>query len=150
MKYQISCIGKSENKTEKLLIDKYLKRIGPKLKIKELNLKKFNTFTEIEKQGEELIKIFPQNSVLFLLDKDGFSFSTEKLAEIIKQYEMSNIKLINFVIGGPYGHGENIKLKAKHIISFGKMTWSHLLTRKLIVEQLYRIETIFKNHPYHK
>ena len=57
MKYQISCIGKSENKTEKLLIDKYLRRIGPKLKIKELNLKKFNTLTEIEKQGEELIKI---------------------------------------------------------------------------------------------
>ena len=51
MKYQISCIGKSENKTEKLLIDKYLKRIGPKLKIKELNLKKFNSLTEIEKQN---------------------------------------------------------------------------------------------------
>ena len=63
---------------------------------------------------------------------------------------MSKLKLINFVIGGPYGHGENIKLKAKHIISFGKMTWSHLLTRIMIVEQLYRIETMFKNHPYHK
>ena len=85
MKYQISCIGKSENKTEKLLIDKYLKRIGPKLKIKELTLKKFNTFTEIEKQGEELIKIFPQNSVLFLLDKDGFSFSTEKLNGLLEK-----------------------------------------------------------------
>ena len=73
MKYQISCIGKSENKTEKLLIDKYLKRIGPKLRIEELKPNKFNSFTEIEKQGKELIKILPRNSVLFLLDKDGFS-----------------------------------------------------------------------------
>ena len=63
---------------------------------------------------------------------------------------MSNVKLVNFVVGGPHGHGENIKLKANHIISFGKMTWSHLLARIMIVEQLYRIETIFKNHPYHK
>ena len=51
MKYQISCIGKSENKTEKLLIDKYLKRIGPKLKIKELNLRNLIPLQKLRNKG---------------------------------------------------------------------------------------------------
>ena len=150
MKYQISCIGKSSNSSEQKLIEKYLNRLDGKIKIKEINLKNPNPIVEIEEQGNKLIKISPKNSVLFLLDKDGITYSTEKLAKMIKKLEMENTKIINFVIGGPFGHGKNIKNKAREIISFGKMTWSHLLTRIMIVEQLYRIETIFSKHPYHK
>ena len=32
----------------------------------------------------------------------------------------------------------------------GKMTWSHIMARLMLVEQLYRIECILNNHPYHK
>ena len=150
MKYQISCIGKSENTSEKKLIDKYSLRLGDKLKIREINVKNNYSIREIEKEGEQLMKIFPKQSVLFLLDKDGNNYTTEKFANIIKEYEMNNVKLINFAIGGPFGHGKFLRNKAEKIISFGKVTWSHLLTRIMIVEQLYRIETIFKKHPYHK
>ena len=150
MKYQISCIGKSSNSYEQKLIEKYLKRLEGKLQIKEISLKNPNPILEIEEQGNRLINVSPKNSVLFLLDKDGITYTTENLAKIIRQFEMENTKIINFVIGGPLGHGKKIKKEAKKIISFGKMTWSHLLTRIMIVEQLYRIETIFNKHPYHK
>ena len=87
---------------------------------------------------------------LILLDKDGENLSTHKLFDLIKSYEMNNIKILNFAIGGPYGHGQFIKQQSDKIISFGKMTWSHTITRLMLVEQLYRIECIFNNHPYHK
>ena len=61
-----------------------------------------------------------------------------------------DIKILNFAIGGPYGHGQFIKQKSDKIISFGKMTWSHIIARLMLVEQIYRIESIFNNHPYHK
>ena len=150
MKYQISCIGKSNNRDEQKLIDKYLKRMGHKLKIKEVNFKNKHSNIDIDKEGKTLMGIFPKNSILFLLDKEGVSYSTSSLAKLIKEYEMNNIKLINFAIGGPLGHGKTIKKEANKIISFGKMTWSHFLARIMIVEQLYRIETIFRKHPYHK
>ena len=73
-----------------------------------------------------------------------------KLFDLIKSYEMNNIKILNFAIGGPYGHGQFIKQKSDKIISFGKMTWSHIIARLMLVEQIYRIESIFNNHPYHK
>ena len=82
--------------------------------------------------------------------QEGDNLSTDKLFELIKSYEMNNIKILNFAIGGPYGHGQFIKQKSDKIISFGKMTWSHIIARLMLVEQIYRIECIFNNHPYHK
>ena len=97
-----------------------------------------------------MIEFAPKKSVMILLDKSGINYTTENLVEIIKNFEMENYKIINFVIGGSMGHGQKIKTHANLIMSFGKMTWSHLTARIMMIEQLYRIETIFNNHPYHK
>ncbi len=35
-------------------------------------------------------------------------------------------------------------------LSFGAMTWPHLLVRAMLAEQLYRAETILADHPYHR
>ena len=150
MKYQISCIGKSSNSLENKLIEKFTRRISNKITIKEVIVKKKISDCVIEKEGDMLLEISPKDSTLILLDKNGDCLTTEKFYKIIKGFEMENIKKLNFVIGGPNGHGEKIKKKAKLILCFGKMTWSHLLTRVMLVEQLYRIETMFKKHPYHK
>ena len=150
MKYQISCIGKSSNSPEQNLIEKYLIRVNNKVDIKEIGLKNQSSHSNIEEEGKMILSSSPKNSILIILDKEGTSYSSEKLADMIKSYENENIKIINFAIGGPFGHGKFIKSKAKKIISFGKMTWSHLMTRVMIIEQIYRVESIFNNHPYHK
>ena len=150
MKYQISCIGKSSNTLEQKVIDKYLKRIKKKIIIKEVNLKKQDSSLQIVEEGNKLIELSPKESVMILLDKDGINYTTKKFVKMIKNFEMENYKIINFVIGGSSGHGQKIKNHANMIMSFGKMTWSHLTARMMMIEQLYRIETIFNNHPYHK
>ena len=150
MKYQISCIGKSANTPEQNLIDKYLIRINDKVRIKEITFKNDSSKLNIENEGEKLLDISPKGSILVALDKDGKNLSSESLANMIKFYENENFKIINFAIGGPFGHGNIIKSRAKKIISFGKMTWSHLMARVLIIEQIYRAESIFRNHPFHK
>ncbi len=150
MKYQISCIGKSANTPEQNLIDKYLIRINDKVRIKEITFKNDSSKLNIENEGEKLLDISPKGSILVALDKDGKNLSSESLANMIKFYENENFKIINFAIGGPYGHGQMLKSRAKKIISFGKMTWSHLMARVLIIEQIYRAESIFRNHPFHK
>ena len=110
-----------------------------------LNLKFYDTDKEIElKTNKTISKIFEEQGDE---DKDG---NKGDLVIVIKCIEMENYKIINFVIGGSWGHGQKIKNHAKIIMSFGKMTWSHLTARIMMIEQLYRVETIFNNHPYHK
>ena len=144
MRYQISCIGKFSNLEENRIIKKYLKRVKNKIQIIE------TPQSDIKKEGLKLLEHSPKNSILILLDKEGENLSTNKLFDLIKSYEMNNIKILNFAIGGPYGHSQFVKQKSDKIISFGKMTWSHIIARLMLVEQIYRIESIFNNHPYHK
>ena len=147
MKYQITCVGKFSDSVEGKLFDKYLKRIKKKIILKEINIKN-------EKNNNNVLldnnKNTSYNLPIILLDVTGEQVSTEKLCKIILDYERNNIKKVNFIIGGPYGNNEKIRKKANKIISFGKMTWPHLMIRIMLIEQIYRLETIFNNHPYHK
>ena len=144
MKYKISCIGKISREEENKIISRYKNRIRNKIIINEYP--KSNK----EKEAEIILKSAPKGSKLIVLDKQGGLTSTEQLVKIIKFYEMENIKILNFAIGGAQGHGLEIKNRADKIISFGKMTWSHIIARLMLIEQLYRVECILNNHPYHK
>ena len=55
-----------------------------------------------------------------------------------------------FLIGGADGVNENISKNVDLTISLSNMTFPHMLARIVLVEQIYRSETIINNHPYHK
>ena len=55
-----------------------------------------------------------------------------------------------FVIGGSYGLSDKVKNNAKESISISKMTFTHQMTRLLLLEQIYRAFKINNNETYHK
>jgi 23S rRNA (pseudouridine1915-N3)-methyltransferase len=40
--------------------------------------------------------------------------------------------------------------KATLVLSFGAMTWPHLLARAMLAEQIYRAQQLLAGHPYHR
>ena len=36
------------------------------------------------------------------------------------------------------------------VLSFGAMTWPHLLARAMLAEQIYRAQQLLAGHPYHR
>jgi 23S rRNA (pseudouridine1915-N3)-methyltransferase len=55
-----------------------------------------------------------------------------------------------FVIGGADGHGQAVRDRAAMLLSFGVMTWPHMLVRAMVAEQLWRAQAILSGHPYHR
>ncbi|KGM31825.1 23S rRNA (pseudouridine(1915)-N(3))-methyltransferase RlmH, partial [Inquilinus limosus] len=55
-----------------------------------------------------------------------------------------------FLIGGADGHDESVRGRAELLLSFGRLTWPHMLARTMLAEQLYRAQTILSGHPYHR
>jgi 23S rRNA (pseudouridine1915-N3)-methyltransferase len=92
-------------------------------------------------------KLSPSD-VVVLLDETGTQMSSLQFAEVIEQSQ-NHSKHITYIIGGAYGVTDELKLRADHIVSFGKMVLPHQLMRVVLLEQVYRAHSILSSSSYH-
>lgn len=76
--------------------------------------------------------------------------SSLELSKFLGNHQMRGTKRIVFFVGGPEGHGEQLRERARLVMGLSKMTFPHEFTQVILVEQLYRAFTILKGEPYHK
>jgi 23S rRNA (pseudouridine1915-N3)-methyltransferase len=55
-----------------------------------------------------------------------------------------------FLIGGPDGLAPDCRRRADESLALSRLTLPHGLARLLLVEQLYRVSSLLKGHPYHR
>ena len=144
MKFHILAVGQIKQGPEKDLLEQYRKRITWPLTIKELNPRKPGDTTPL------ILENIPDSSAVIALDERGKNLSSLEFSGLVQDYLDSGIKNLSFLIGGADGFEETIRSKADHLISFGRLTWPHMVVRALLVEQLYRSQQIINRHPYHR
>lgn len=83
------------------------------------------------------------------LDPNGPMMSSERFAEFFERQVMAGGSKIAFVIGGAEGLPPELK-KRLPLISLSPMTFTHQMTRLILVEQIYRASEILKGSKYHK
>ena len=155
MTIKLLCIGKTDNRELKQLIEVYKKRLQfyNKFEIDIIpDLKKTKNLDENqqkEKEGELILNKIQNSDYLVLLDENGKEFSSEKFSAYIQKRLNSGLKQLIFVIGGPYGFSEAVYQRADAKVALSQMTFSHQMVRLFFTEQLYRAFTILKNEPYH-
>ena len=88
--------------------------------------------------------------VLVLLDQRGKQFSSEMLAEWLRNQRDEGRQRIIFALGPADGWSDSDRARAGLLLSLGLMTLPHELARVVLSEQLYRAFTILAGHPYHK
>jgi 23S rRNA (pseudouridine1915-N3)-methyltransferase len=148
---RIISIGKlGGNKALQEIFQSYLKMIGWKIEIIELESKKKLVSEELKNaEAELIIEKIRVGQVNIILEENGKEYSSPEFAKLLKKLEQS-AKDINFIIGGAYGIGEKLREKADYTLSLSQMTFPHLFARVMLIEQIYRAQTILANHPYHK
>ena len=138
--YKIIAIGKIKKKWIQTGIEMYLSRL-PGLKILEI---KDNTQTKEESIIKEIIR---KNETLVTLNENGHSFTSMQLSKKLLNSHNQNI---TFVIGGATGLSPSLNNSASWQLSLSPLTFPHEIARLLLVEQLYRAQTITQGSPYHK
>ena len=142
MRIKIITIGEPKLSFAREGFEEYIKRLNVYHKIQVVHLK----------DGSDDKKIIDVIGNLFcvVLDEKGKEFTSKELSIFLEQKAVQSVGEICFVIGGPDGHGEEIKKRADYLWSFGKMTLPHDLAMVVLVEALYRASTISAGHPYHR
>lgn len=101
------------------------------------------------READILLKRLPAHGFVIALDERGKNLSSSEWAELLTQ-EAERGTPITLVMGGANGLDERIRARAHKVASLGKQTMPHILARIVLLEQLYRAETILRGKIYHR
>lgn len=99
-----------------------------------------------EEAAALLSRIKPTDTV-WLLDEKGREFSSRQFSEQLQKAMNAGPKRLVLIIGGAYGHGDELSARANAKVSLSRMTFNHQVVRLLALEQLYRAFSILKGIP---
>ena len=104
----------------------------------------------LSKEAERIRQKIPKGSWFCVLTPEGKELSSTAFAERLAQVKLSGKSNVCFLLGSSFGIDPSIKAQADFCMSMGKMTCPHHLARVMLLEQLYRAETIQAGTRYHK
>jgi 23S rRNA (pseudouridine1915-N3)-methyltransferase len=150
LKVEILAIGKLKSGPLKELFLEYAKRIRWEISLEEIeNLGSLPSPQQKRLETNLLISKIPRTSTPFFLDEKGRNISSQDFSQLLNHLFSMNKKPI-FIIGGAEGIEKKCCPEGAQFISFGMMTWPHLLARILLIEQLYRAQEILNGTKYHR
>lgn len=100
-------------------------------------------------EAKRIAAALPPAAVRIALDERGRMWSTRELAERLAAWQMDG-RDVAFMIGGADGLDGALRRQADFQWSLSSLTLPHGLVRVIVAEQLYRAQSILKNHPYHR
>jgi 23S rRNA (pseudouridine1915-N3)-methyltransferase len=151
MKILLASIGKCKSGPGLAVYEYYTQRFPWKITLKELEVKK--PLPSKERKAQEallLLEAVKDADHIIALDERGKELTSTAFARHLQKHMDQGSRTIAFVIGGADGLHESVISRAHLVLSFGRITWPHLLMRGLLAEQLYRAYTILNHHPYHR
>jgi 23S rRNA (pseudouridine1915-N3)-methyltransferase len=133
----------------------YLSRLGQYARIQWVEVKpaaakKGLTDAQIVvAEGTSLLARLPAKDYVMALDRTGNAYDSEGLADHIQTLAVQHGR-IAFVIGGHAGLSDHVLSRANEKISLSRLTFTHEMSRLILLEQLYRAMTILRGEKYHK
>lgn len=104
----------------------------------------------LEKEADAIIAKIPKGAWFCVLTPEGKLLSSEALAQKLKDVKLSGKSSACFLIGSSFGMAQRIKDMADFKLSMSPMTFPHHLARIMVLEQIYRAESIQAGSKYHK
>ena len=151
---RIVCIGKMKDKALHMLEEEYIKRLKAFSKVEVVEVRdepnerierEKEAALAKEKEGERALAQIKDSEFVILLDLHGSHYDSETFAEKLGSWQSASSNL-TFVIAGSLGPSPALNTRWK----LSDLTFTHLMTRVLVLEQIYRAFMILNGRKYHK
>ncbi len=130
----------------------YLLRLKHSFQVEELAVKDGDAALapaeRMALEGKRLLSVLKPNFFPVCLDEHGETMNSPEFAAFLDQLCQSPATPC-FIIGGAYGLDASVLTASRRRISLGPMTFPHELAKVLLLEQLYRADSILRKRPYH-
>lgn len=152
-------VGKLKEPFYKSAVSEYEKRMKayggiqiielPEVKLPE-NPSRAQIDGALKKEAESVRQKLPKNSWLCILTPEGKLLSSQELAKKFESVRTGGKSDLVFLIGSSFGIDEGLKAQGDFRLSMSHMTFPHHLARVMVLEQIYRAESILAGSKYHK
>jgi len=139
MKLRVVWVGKTKNPHLARLCDDYVSRIRHFLPLEIADVKEPKLLASLD-AADRVIALDPQ----------GEAWTSDDFSKFIQRHMTSDPRRLTFIIGDYAGLSEKIKERSDVQWSLSPLTFTHDMTRVLLLEQIYRALSIVHNFPYSK
>lgn len=101
------------------------------------------------REGKDILKRMEKGDLAIAMSEKGEAMDSVQLAEIFRRLDNGPARRVTFIIGGPFGLDERIYKVCQLKLSLSPLTFTHEMARVILLEQIYRAQTILLNMPYH-
>lgn len=159
MKIRLLVVGHLKETYWKEAQNEYLKRLTPYAKVDieevdDLPSSKDDSPAEMEevknKENAKLLSKIKPNDYVVLLDLGKEQPDSVELSSRLEKWMRDGGSSITFVIGGSLGLSAETRKRGNATLTLSKLTFTHQMTRVILLEQIYRSFKILRNEPYHK
>ena len=146
--FHLLCVGKLKDPHLEALENEYLKRLlNPALTIHEVRAVSSDRKSEATSLLRKIRDLGPDVHRVALTE-NGRRFDSRAFAHWTAE-RLAHPAQPVFLIAGATGFADEVLAQCQERLSLSELTFPHKLARILLVEQLYRAQTLRTGHPYH-
>ena len=151
MKLKVIWIGRNKSVELGRVCDEFIARIRRFVPMEIIEIKDPRVTDErkrMEAEGEKILSALDKPAFAVALDPRGRTYDSTGFSKFLNRYMTEDPRDLVFVVGGYGGLSEGVRKRADQLLSLSHLTFSHDLSRLVLLEQLYRALSIIRNHPY--
>ena len=158
-KVEILAVGDLKDSWLKEGCQEFLKRLGiyADIRIKELKEESIPQKSSPaidekikETEGARILKEISPTDFLVVLDLNHKEPDSLELSKTLDDWFVRGGSKITFAIGGSLGVSEDVRKRANAFLTLSKLTFTHRMSRLILLEAIYRSFRILNGEPYHK
>jgi 23S rRNA (pseudouridine1915-N3)-methyltransferase len=151
VRYRVVAVGKVKRGFVRDGCDRYIQLLSSLTQFELVEVRDHSGLGPTEaRRRHDTEMLAAAEGVLVALDERGTLVDTATLAKRIEQFDVRGDSRMTLFIGGPDGHGEELHAAVHQTWSLSPLTFPHELARLILLEQLYRVESLRAGHPYHR
>ncbi len=150
MRYRVVAIGKLRAGFYREGCEHYLTRLRALAPSEMVELREGRGAVNAVQRTEGAALLAAAEGHVVALDEAGRAFSSRELAQHLASLELRGVSRVTLLLGGAEGHDDQLRSSVAEGWSLSPLTLPHDLARLVLLEQLYRVESLRAGHPYHR
>ncbi|XP_050266153.1 putative RNA methyltransferase At5g10620 isoform X2 [Quercus robur] len=151
---RILTVGKKRSPGVQLIVDEYIRKLNRYCTVDDVQIRSnprnaSDVSAQVDDEDTAMMSIIRSDDWVVMLDENGQDIGSEQMAELVGDAGNTGASRLSFCIGGPYGHGRQLRERANISIKLSTLVLNHQIALLVLMEQLYRSWTILKGQKYH-